>query len=362
MLLQAVLDLRGGEPPSTHLEHVVIAARVVEEAVLVLPDHVAGGVPLAAKDLLSLVHLVPIRDGPRRSAHPEEPGFSARQFAAIVVAHPHVEPGYREAEAAGPDIRHGVSQKDVPHLRRPESVEQRHAKEFLPSPVKLFAQCLARRGGRAQTAQVLLCGVSVRGHLMHHRGHIDENGRAMAGNLREQGFGRALLVKQHGGSANRKWKDQVRPGGVTEEEFRHGQCDVALDVAHGTLRVELGGVDERAVRLHHSLRAPGGSTREEPDRGIVTMRLETLELVARRLEARLESLGPGNEHLAKCRLGGARLPEERGGASFGDDDFRARVFEEVLDLILLEARVRHDYRGADLQCRKERCDPVEAIA
>src|SRR5207244_6433539 len=58
---------------------------------------------------------------------------------------------------------------------------------------------------------------------------------------------------------------------IAEVELGHRDRDVALRVADDALRVALGRVGERAVRLDHRLGAAGRAAGEEPDRGVVAV-------------------------------------------------------------------------------------------
>ncbi len=108
-------------------------------------------------------------------------------------------------------------------------------------------------------------------------------------------LGRRRLGEEDRRGADGEGEQQVRAGGVAEEELGHREGDVVLAVAQRRLGVELGGVGERAVGLDHRLGPAGGAAGEEPDRRIVAARGDVVEvrrqLAGDRLEAGVAAAG-----------------------------------------------------------------------
>src|SRR5207247_493756 len=77
--------------------------------------------------------------------------------------------------------------------------------------------------------------------------------------------------EQHGGRADGEGKQQVGAGRVPEVELGHADGHIALGVSDDPFGIALGRVREGGVGLHHGLRLPCGSTREEPDRRVVAV-------------------------------------------------------------------------------------------
>src|SRR5207245_563382 len=103
-------------------------------------------------------------------------------------------------------------------------------------------------------------------------------GRSEFPDLDKQGLGGALLRKQGARRADREREEEIRTGRVAEEQLRHGEGDVALGQTEDALPVALGSIREGAVTLHHGLRLAGRAAGEQPDRGIVTVTRERLEV------------------------------------------------------------------------------------
>src|SRR2546428_2309590 len=76
MLQQTVLHFLRRQPLARYLEQVVGPAAVGEIAIDVAPDHIARDVPLAQKSLLRLLHLLPVAQGARGTAHPQGTHFA----------------------------------------------------------------------------------------------------------------------------------------------------------------------------------------------------------------------------------------------------------------------------------------------
>ena len=271
VLQQALLGFAGREPLPRDLEQVVGATLVAEVPIPVARHHVARNVPLPGERVSCGFGVLPVAVGTGPSAHAHPADLAGRHVAAVVVAEPHLEARDRGAESAGPDAAGPVRDEDVPHLGRPEAVEQFDAEGVVPAAVQRGGQGFAGRGRQPQTAQVVGARVRVRDHPVHHGGYVDEDGGAVAGDLGEELVGGAALRKEDGRGPCGEGEEEVRTGGVAEVQPGHREGDVVGRVAQYALRIALVGVGERRVALDHSLGAPGRPAGEKPDRGVVRM-------------------------------------------------------------------------------------------
>ena len=353
VLEEAVLYLLGGEPLTGDLEHVVAATRVGEAAVRIPAHHVPRDVPLAAKGLLRLLHLLPVADRARASPYPQPPDLPVRNLPALVVAHPDLEARHGRAQRSRPDVPRAVGDEDVPHLRRPQPVEQLHAERLVPPPVKLLRQRLSGRRGETKAGEVPLPGVGVREHVVDHRRHVDQHGGSEALDAVEERIGRAPLRPERRRSADGEGEQQVGARGVPEVQLGDGERDVVLAHPEHALAITLRRVGEGPVRLENRFGPPRRAAGEEPDRRVVAVRGIVLLL-------RGFPLHPGDElGIVDHREGpkvlhhGLRVLEHLPARRVDEGEGRSRVIEEVLDLVTLEVRVQHHDDGADLEDAEE---------
>jgi hypothetical protein len=93
--------------------------------------------------------------------------------------------------------------------------------------------------------------------------------------------GGAALREQHARRADREWKEEIRAGRVSEEEFWYCDRDVVGADAEDTLAVTQRGVRVGTVRLDDAFRPPGRAAAEQPHRRIVTMGVVRREVAMR---------------------------------------------------------------------------------
>ena len=249
----------------------------------------------------------------------------------------------------------------MPHLRGAEPVEQLDAEPVHPAVVELDGQGLPGGGREPETREILLRGALVRDEVIDHRRHVDEDRRAELRDLLEEAIRGASLGEERGRAADREREQQVRSGGVSEVQLRHGQRHVVLVVAQHALRVALRGVGERAVRLHDGLGLPGRTPGEQPDRRVVAVRGERVELRGRPRPRVVEVRIPDDEQPLEMGGAGRRRLEGPERVPVHDRDGRPRVPVEVLDRLGLELGVHHHDDRADLDRSEERADEVRAV-
>jgi hypothetical protein len=174
---------------------------------------------------------------------------------------------------------------------------------------------------------------------------------------------RTTLREEHGRGADAEGEEQVRAERVAEVELGHAQGEIVLAITEHALRVEHGGVEEARVALHHRLGAPRGAAREEPDRSVVAVGVEGRVALALAREARLE-----RALVARIRAAHQQPHARRRHAAEGVEllrvdhrDSRARVGEEVLDLVGAELRVHHHHGGAALERAEHRPHEVRHV-
>ena len=269
VLEQPLLRLARREPLARHLEEVVVATPIGEEALLVHAHHVARDVPLADEGAAGLTGAAPVGVRARIAPHPHPPHLAWGDLPAIFVAEPHLEARDRGAEGAGTRLARPVGDEDVPHLGRAQPVEELDSEDLVPATVEGKWERLAGRGGKAEAPDIVEPGVRVGEHVVHHRGDVDEDRGPVALDLTEDFVGRGALGEEHRRRADGEGEEEVGAGRVAEVELRHRERDVVCPVADHLPGVALGGVDEGGVALHDALGPPGGAAREEPDRGIV---------------------------------------------------------------------------------------------
>ena len=180
----------------------------------------------------------------------------------------------------------------MPHLCRAEAVEQLDAKRIHPTLIQLRGQRFAGRGRETQALEIGTRGRCARQHLLNHRGDVDQNGRPMPADVLQEDLRRRALRKEHARGAHRKGKEDVRAGGVSKEELRDRNRDVIGADAKHALAVERRRVGEGAMRLHDSLRRSRRAAAEQPDCGVVPVRIERRERRDRSGEPRVELEAP----------------------------------------------------------------------
>jgi hypothetical protein len=217
---------------------------------------------------------LPVPERARGAAHPQPAGLAAWQLAAVLVADAHLEAGYHLAKRSGARGPGRLLMK-MCHI----SAVPRPSRSSTPNVScqrwkQLRRQRLACRRHDAQRLDVRARRARMPRHLVDHRRHVDEHG----GRNRRMRANTDSAVAGSGKSATlapaAKREEQVRAGGIPEVELRHGERDVALAVADHAVAVERGRVRERAVRLDDCFGFARGAAREEPQRGIVPVRVE----------------------------------------------------------------------------------------
>ena len=177
MLQQTILHFLWRQPLARHLQHVIGASAIREVAVVIATEHVVGYVPVPAKRLFGLFHLLPVADRPRIASHPQPSDFPVWQLFSVIIAHTHVEPGNGGAHSSRPDLSRAIRYEDVPHLGCPKAVQQLDAELFPPPTVQLHRQCLARRRCQPQTRHRRPIGRRMAYHMVDHRWHVDQDRR-----------------------------------------------------------------------------------------------------------------------------------------------------------------------------------------
>ena len=123
MLDQCVFDLDRADPDTPDLEHVVGAAGVPQEAVLVLCVLVAGPYPVALDGVLGLVVLVPVERARRIALYEQIADPASRRGPAVVVQERCFVARDRLARRARSDRARLVRHEDVQDLRRADAVQ-----------------------------------------------------------------------------------------------------------------------------------------------------------------------------------------------------------------------------------------------
>jgi len=116
------------------------------------------------------------------------------------------------------------------------------------------------------------------------------------------------------------------------------------------------------VALHHRLRLAGRPAGEQPDRGVVLVTRECLELVRRALERAHRRGLAGDDDLLEVHTGGApRSLEDGGGVAMDHRDNGARVAAEVFDRVEGQLRVDHHDHRANFECAEQRRHELRPI-
>src|SRR6185369_5967815 len=95
----------------------------------------------------------------------------------------------------------------------------------------------------------------------------------------EHRLGRRALREQGGRSSYRKRKQQIRAGGVTEEQLRHRERDVVFCNAQYLFRVALGVVRQVVMKMNRGFRVTRRARGEQPYRDVIATGRGGLERV-----------------------------------------------------------------------------------
>ncbi len=171
-----------------------------------------------------------------------------------------------------------------------------------------------------------------------------------------------MFGEENGRCPHRKGEEQVGAGGIAEVQLGHRDRDVVGAVAERLVGVAAGGVDERAMGLHHRLGHPGGAAREQPDGRVIPVaghRLQAfgiLDIDDRHLAARVWFRGDeAGSGFARLRSKGVVL------RSGGHHRTRRAVGKELGGAILSELGVHHHHHRPGLENPEEGADEVEPV-
>ncbi len=166
----------------------------------------------------------------------------------------------------------------------------------------------------------------------------------------EYPLGRRFVGEQHRGRTDCEREHEVGAGRVAEVELGHRQGHVVLAQLEHALAVAFGVVGEVVVEVHGRLGLAGGARGEQPDRGIVPMRLRALERFGR-LDAAVD--GPHVVQMALESAVGVGADALRQGVG-RDQDTRARVLEIVRVIVAPKLGVDHGHDGSALEHAEKR--------
>src|SRR5215210_4890667 len=177
MIPERALDLDRGDPEAADFDHVVRAALVPVEAVLVHPVPITGEEPLALHGLLGLLVVAPVvrRGGITLDREISRLAWlhgisSLVQYLGLITRH-------GLAAGAGFDLFGRVGDEDVQHLRRADTVENDRAEHLFPAPPYACWQRLRRRDAQANGGEVVFAGSVAVEHRVVERWHREEQGR-----------------------------------------------------------------------------------------------------------------------------------------------------------------------------------------
>ncbi len=139
----------------------------------------------------------------------------------------------------------------------------------VPLAVQLRGQRLAGRRAQPQAAQVLCGRLGVGDHRAHHRRHVHQDRRPVAGDQLEDPVGRGALGERDARAADAERVQRGEVAGVAEEQLRHRQHDVVrAEVEHAAGVAVV--AEHRARRgVHARLGRAGAAGGELPDRDVV---------------------------------------------------------------------------------------------
>src|SRR2546423_13889545 len=133
MFKERGLDLDRRDPKAADLDHVVGAALLTVEAILVRAVAVPGEEPLAQDRAFRLFVLRPVKGQGAVAFDVEITGFAFLYGLALVVEDLQLIPGHGLAAGPGLDLVQPVRAIDVEHLGRADAVEDGQAVSVLPA-------------------------------------------------------------------------------------------------------------------------------------------------------------------------------------------------------------------------------------
>jgi hypothetical protein len=154
---QAVLDLGRAHVVAGGDDHVVVARLVVEVAVLVLREGVAGVVPAVA-DVGGLAFVVHVAAA-GGADHGQAADGAARHLVVVLVHHLGLVAGHHLADGAGAHVGARGRDVDVEHLGAADAVQHLDAGGLLPQLARGVGQGLAGADADAQAGNAQRLGV-----------------------------------------------------------------------------------------------------------------------------------------------------------------------------------------------------------
>ncbi len=193
-------------------------------------------------------------------------------------------------------------------------------------------------------------------HPAHHGGDGDEDGGAVPGDLSHQHLDRGLLGEQDRRGTHREREEEVRPGGVAEDQLGDRQRDVVLPVAQRLVGVAERGVEERPVGLHHRLGDTGGTPGEQPERRVVAVGGGRGDI-----GGEVEPVVGHRQQAGWRRRGSHRGGHHRAEPGLVDHRLGRGEVEDLGDAPCSELRVHHHHHGRQLQRPEQRTDVLGPV-
>ena len=173
------------------------------------------------------------------------------------------------------------------HLRRADAVEDHQAEHLFPAPPDAGGEGLRRRDAQADRGEVVVAGALAVEHRVVERRHREKSVGSNAGRCQDRVW-HGLAGEEHRRGSGPVREGDVVPQAVGMEELRGREANIVFGDLQHVPGAGLAGVDDVVVKVDRALGLSGRARAVEPERRIVPVRRDRVELVLPRLQQVLQ--------------------------------------------------------------------------